>query len=324
MFKRNLVVIGGLVAGAFLLPSLAVAGGSVSGSCVNCHTMHNSQNGVARFTNVAGNLLGGTGCAGCHAKSGLENISTGAPSTDVKAPQVDNDGATAYILNGGYFKTTGGVDANQHNVAGIATKDVALNYNPPGGAARTSLLGCQDCHTSTGHHTTATNKYRMLAGTGRSDASAQTVALKKSYGASAAAVDKAAGARSSIVYQATDMNLFCAKCHGTFHTAANQGGPAAWVRHPTDVQVTNSTNFPSIRTFLANADTDQAPVGSTLATPTATAAGTDGTVMCISCHVPHGGPYADLLAFNYAANRAGGNTVSDGCETCHSYSSAGM
>lgn len=321
MFKRNLVL-GGLIAGAFLLPNLAVAG-VVTGQCVNCHTMHNSQGGAGMLGLTAGstaksNLLGGTGCAGCHADPAAENQSNGKSALATRAPQVDNNGTSGYILNGGYF-TLNGADNIQHNVSDdTAIGADAAFTNVPGGSGAYVQISCQSCHSASGHHSPSAGKYRMLTG------SNTTIAAGTAYGAKAGAAGVTSGNRRNNIYQATNMNNFCAGCHGTFHGASDQGGPAAWVRHPTDVQVTNSTNYPSIVNYQANADIDAVVVGSTVATPTETAAATDRTVMCISCHVPHGGPYADLLSFNYAANQAGGTTVSTGCETCHSYSSNGM
>lgn len=314
MFKRNLVL-GGLIAGAFLLPNLAVAG-SVTGACVNCHTMHNSQNGTQRFTTMGANLLGGTGCTGCHASTG-ENDATGKTSGAGLAPQVDNTGSAGFILNGGYFikDMTATSDALQHNVVGIASVDGALSV-APGGTMNTQLT-CSSCHTVSGHHKTSTGKYRMLSG---SNATVGQTA-PKDYGAAAAPANKI-GTRAEVIYQAANMNTFCGSCHATFHTT--QGSVGAWTRHPTGVQVTASTTTSITTTRYNSADIDAVVVGSTLATPDNTNVAANTTVMCLSCHVPHGGPYADLLSFNYTANQAGGTTVSTGCETCHSYGGNGM
>lgn len=323
MIKRSLVL-GGLVAGAFLLPNLANAG-VVTGACVNCHTMHNSQNGTNMNGTATGNdqLLIAAGCVGCHA-SADENTATGKPVTGTLAPQVDNviAGTAGFVLNGGYFEKTAGVSAQQHNVATLAAAaDAVFGTNTtPGGGARTAQLICQDCHTQAGHHVAAANSYQMLTGANASNDAAQA----GDYGATAKAATTTAGTRSEILYRSVDMNLFCAGCHGTFHTAANQNGSVVgsnWVRHPTDIAVTNSTLFPSIVTMLNTADTDAVVVGSAAAAP---AAGDAGVVMCLSCHVPHGGPYNDLLSFDYTAELAGGTTVSTGCEKCHSYGGNGM
>lgn len=335
MFKRNLVI-GGLVAGAFLLPSLAFA--SVTGKCVNCHTMHNSQNGAGMLGLTTGstaknNLLGGTGCTGCHAQPLYENASTGrtaAGATVVGVPQVDYASGAGYVLNGGYFTadTTAGSDTFQHNVVGLTPKDNVL-ATAPGGTLATQLE-CQSCHTAAGHHQSGVGKYRMLEGTNNTNAAGQTT----KYGPIAIdlANDVTVGDRSVVIYQATQMNQVCADCHSSFHGLANTGAGGTstntWVRHPTGVQVvTGNPSYPSIKQLLANADTDKVVVGTTtegattIRVTSVTSTTTDATVMCISCHVPHGGPYADLLAFNYTAseNAAGDGVASNGCELCHSY-----
>lgn len=326
MFKRNLVL-GGLIAGAFVLPSLAVAG-SVSGVCSNCHTMHNSQAGVAMLSGLANGaaaqpmLLAGTGCVGCHA-SADDNNSSGKPTGAGKAPQVDNNGTSGYVLNGGYFtKVASGADSVQHNVVGITTHDGTLS-TAPGGSLATVGFTCESCHTAQGHHKTATNKYRMLEGTNATIGQTSP----KDYGAVSVATAKV-GTRSEVIYNATAMNGFCAGCHATFHNSAE--GTGTWTRHPTDVAVVvNGSSSTSIVNYYNNADTDSVVVGyagaTKATTPTAAAATINATVMCISCHVPHGGPYADLLSFNYTLVTAGSNAAGlGGCEKCHSYSGAGM
>lgn len=327
MFKRNLVL-GGLIAGAFVLPNLAVAG-SVSGVCSNCHTMHNSQAGVAMLSGLTTGsaaqpmLLAGTGCTGCHA-SADDNNSTGKPAGAGKAPQVDGNGTSGWVLNGGYFTkntTDHTSDARQHNIVGLTTRDTVLSA--PGGTLNTQLT-CGSCHTAQGHHKTATNKYRMLEGT-----NATIGQTPKDYGARDVATAYV-GARSEVIYNATAMNGFCAGCHATFHNSSESTG--LWTRHPTDVAVVvNGSSSTSIVNYYNNADTDSVVVGyggtgvAKADAPNAGTATANATVMCISCHVPHGGPYADLLSFNYTLVTAGSNTAGlGGCEKCHSYSGAGM
>lgn len=321
MIKRS-VVLGGLIAGAFLLPNLATAG-VVSGPCVNCHTMHNSQNG-ATVSGLAPNgqlLMKAGGCIGCHAGAGGNLIGTGMSAAGpglIAAPQVDD---TTNTLSGGFF--TGAVDANHHNPTEFVDPDGDLAGVPGTGGARATLivgdpaagLQCKDCHDSSGgHHGAGAADYRMLGGvTGNTEAAL--------YGVQGGGI----GNRSAATYNATTMNAFCGSCHGAFHTQPNQESATAgtWLRHPTDVTVTyNAATRPSIVTLANNAAApDQTPVGE---------AGTDtNMVMCISCHLPHGGANADLLAFAYdaATNIAGGTATGDrsvGCETCHSYNGFGM
>lgn len=290
MFKRSLVV-GSLIAGAFLLPSLAAA--AVTGVCSQCHTMHASQDGVD--SGAQNTLLKGASgsCVGCHTNAGFPT-----------APQVDN---AAAVLNGGYFDITAPIAADNqvHNVTGSSTAgsnglyaaDVAITASGtiPGGAAYAvgTQATCTGCHSDSGHHTATS--YRMLGNTNHSTGAAD-------YGANGATFP---GNRDVNVYDSEDMNGFCANCHATFHTT--QGSPSPWLRHPTDIRVSTSTEVSILTTFT---ETDVVPLG------TNDAAATD-VILCLSCHVPHGGPYADLLSFDYSTNSAGNSGAVAGCESCH-------
>lgn len=347
MFKRS-VILGGLIAGAFLLPAVAGAG-KVSGVCSNCHTMHNSQNGVTVNSSGVPNdtLLTGNGCVGCHAAAGVSNTALGrGDDATIHAPQVDNNGTTGYINNAGYFNAAA-ADGNQHNVKYISSADAVMiaagATNAPGDTAPLIGLGsganpnleCSSCHGSSGgHHGNSSTTYRLLSGT-NATTSAQT-----DFGAKAAVAGVSSGTRGEVSYNATDMNLFCANCHGLFHGAANQDGTAlndgTWIRHPTDVSMATqkalgATLTPSLQegnNWLAAVAAQGTVAG--VAAVDAVVVGSNGTatdvVMCLSCHVAHGGPYGDLLSYPYDAsnNVAGGATParSIGCETCHSYGAA--
>jgi predicted CXXCH cytochrome family protein len=289
-----------------MVPVLASA--AVSGVCSNCHTMHASQNGAT--STASDTLLVAGGCVGCHSDNALENDSSGRDTSSIKAPQVDNDSGTmvGFINNGGYFSDLTADDAKQHNIAGsLAGADGNLTQAP--GGTQTTTLTCENCHSgSGGHHGGNPSAYRIL-GTDNVTSTAAT-----DYGAIAVATQHL-GERDETVYDAADMNALCANCHGDFHATGNTSGSAAgtWKRHPTDV-ATSTGSGPSSRQFDNSGDTDAVPVG----------AGTDGVVMCLSCHLAHGGNYNDLLSFNYDANDAGDGIVAVGCETCHSYSGSGM
>lgn len=305
MLRRNFLI-GSLVAGAFVLPTLAVAAGVVTGVCSNCHTMHASQNGGT--SNANAQLLVGSGCAGCHADSGATNVfPTGLGTGLTGAPQVDEDAVDVYNA-GGYFGATA---ANMHNPTDLGVANTNFSGTTFPGNDTIALTGnevsCQGCHTSAGHHT-STGGYRMLgagvSGTAASYAAGTTNAFP--------------GDRSTITYDATNLNLVCNNCHGDFHgkTATEQGTASPWIRHPTDVSVGAATG-PSVQAAITY--TDAVVVGTSVA-------GTD-TVMCLSCHVAHGGPNVDLLAFAYSGsgNYAGdGSRTGSGCEVCHSYTTTGM
>ncbi len=116
---------------------------AIQGQCVNCHTMHNSQNGtrMADQDTPYGSLLR-AGCISCHTQNGAGQGATntyGAPIVfHTTNPAAQGGG---YTLAGGdfYWVATGygATDSTGHNVAGIAGVDAAIaanlgNYVPPG------------------------------------------------------------------------------------------------------------------------------------------------------------------------------------------------
>ena len=313
MNKKLLVVC--LAAGAFLLPSIAGAG-VVSGLCVDCHTMHNSQGNTA--VNASGPqdaLLTGTGCVGCHATGGFNTGTNGMGDAVPNAPQVDDSTNTN---NGGYFDVAA-ADANKHNVADFLSEnaDVVLT-TIPGGTGTTAngtapVIGCSSCHTRPGHHTAATG-YRMLLGN-------HALAVPGADYGNRQDATVGIGNRGATVYDSADMNLVCAACHTDFHEATTPGSTSAnpatyvWVRHPTDVDLSDALGSGSADSIVTPASSGEVPLG--------TAAGGADQVMCISCHNAHGSDFADLLSYDYTLSAAGGSATV-GCESCHSYLGSGM
>lgn len=324
MLNKKLVL-GSLVAGAFLLPLTANAG-VVSGPCVNCHTMHDSQDGATMNASLTGQLLRGDSCLGCHAL-GADNNASGIGTGAVPAPSVNP--ATAGTANsGGYFQDVAATaDAQQHNVdlGGVLVADVPLGLTPPGGGtALLAQMTCQDCHGGTaGHHgtgdattahtgTAADNTYRMLY---RGATGVENTTGSGTYG-------NADGSASTLETDtANNMNAFCATCHPNFHGAAGQGTSATlWLRHPTDLDLTDANNtnidLAAYNTLPATGANSQA----TLPLGVNTAGTTTRVIMCVTCHRAHGSGENDMLRFAYndgTNNEAGDTVQSFGCETCH-------
>ncbi len=335
MLKRG-VILGSLVAGAFLLPG--VVGAAVTGVCSQCHTMHASQNGTT--TTPQNTLLKAGGCNGCHLVAGVENLATGHANDTIGAPQVDGTAATGFVLNGGYFDVATN-DNTHHNVADIPGEAADTNFvaagstRAPGNAAgvgtlidaggNVPALTCVSCHgASGGHHGAASAGYRLLNPAMTMKVNPEVPATKD-WGAVAASATVAVGTRSAgtRVYDATSVNQFCASCHNLFHNGAGYGanetaaGSNIWLRHPTGNRVITTAGGSILQNRTAAGDNDQVVIGGD-----ATA---DNVVMCLSCHVPHGGPNADLLSYpmNASTNFAGDGTASNGCEFCHSYGVVG-
>lgn len=297
--KKN-VIIGSLVAGAFLLPAIASAG-VVTGRCDKCHTMHASQDGVSTARNAT--LLKGAGCVGCHALQ-TSNNTTGVGGA-FNAPQVI---ATTNTLSGGYFTTTGD---DQHNVAPYAAADSQLGDVAPGGVDLGAQLTCVDCHTGSGSHHGTSGPYRMLSGVSGTGAG-----------------DYGVAGRSGNTYDSPGINGLCASCHPNFHTAAEQGVYGAWDRHPTDIRLADAdTYWTGQAAGTRNYAVDYAAAIGTHNADDVTPLGTVGAnsdyLMCLTCHVAHGSGERDMLAWSYGTVAAGGGTRDGGCENCHSYGTTG-
>jgi hypothetical protein len=325
MNKKLIIVCLGAV--AFLLPSLA--GATVSGPCVDCHTMHNSQDGAD--VNAAANdqLLNGAGCVGCHAMPATTNGATGVGTLGaITAPQV-HDATNPNA--GGYFTMTD-VDNQQHNVSDISimTADGSLLGGAPGNNGGTDYsaaltgdsptLGCGSCHSNAVHHNVATGTFRGLSPL----TFTATQEEHAEYGNRAQSLSAFAGigATGDITYDATGMNDVCGSCHADFHTLQASGTAGMWIRHPTDVSLSaeiGAGNAPSVVVITTATDNDAVTLGVDPLFPALL-----DEVMCISCHASHGSPYPDLLKYDYDNNVAGGTIEGSGCETCHSYLTNGM
>lgn len=316
MKKGNLFGMAVLAGLMLLVPRLADSH-SGSGSCADCHTMHNSQNGAPIVPGGPQPRLLKYDCKGCHART-FNDANGRAATVGPYAPQVGPQVAGGGPQNsGGYFSVSGGAtDATTHNVLdlvdlGARADSLIWGTTSPGGtfalkSGTFPVLTCEDCHDlAIGHAPAnsaragdATSSYRML------HRGAQYV-----KGTGDLYFESGAGQNVYDATYATSMDLFCATCHGLFHGMTNTDsigdGSGAWIRHPTNV-TTNGYGAG----YIGN--NKIVPVGDAGATGT-------NKVMCLSCHRPHGSSRPDMLRFNYNGidNQAGDATVSLGCETCH-------
>lgn len=269
--RKKLITTAALLGAACLLPGLAMA--QVTGACVDCHTMHNSQGGASMNFNASatpnGMLLRGD-CVGCHTNTTNGN---GRGGTSNNIPYVNHTttvpgAASGGMLAGGSFywgpqTAAVGAHAKVHNVSGISVQDTTLLNVPPGQAA--ALTGQLTCGGSTGchgdralttgnaalvgsHHAPSTaggymdgsslaNSYRFLNGVKGIESadweSLQTMATRNVY-AGVARTDQT-------VNNAATISSLCGQCHGDFHRGASKisgvsatGMTTPWVRHPTD------------------------------------------------------------------------------------------
>lgn len=328
---------------------------AVTGACVNCHTMHNSQNGTAVVT--AGPqeaLVRYAGCAGCHGQGTANNIITAG-----NIPQVLHSNATD--LAGGNFAYITGLKSRDtydsgatlssvgHNVRdlGSANYDTVLS-TPPGNehgstanaAVDFTCAGINGCHgdrTITGsmaaikgaHHanvggvlttaTTVANSYRFLKGVhGYEDTDWQATSSATDHNEYKGAIGT--GAVSTVSSPGGNtISGFCAECHGTFHYGATDvGTQSPWFRHPTDIVIPTTGEYAQYNTPNTGQYALDAPLGrQTIATASGTITlGTD-TVICLSCHKAHASANADILRWNYEDINAGGGSDTTRCFICH-------
>ena len=335
-----------------------VALAAVSGSCSDCHTMHNSQAGVSVVATGPLHALLNNDCIGCHTGS---NTGNGIPYVFSTNPPVYNitgtESGTTTLSGGSFYWVTGaGGDAFGHNVAGLASIDDTLSTPPGFGSGLAAadgtivgngsgwpantqvtcagVYGCHGTHDETStvqaikgaHHSaangsvvpggspTAADSYRMLVGTsGYEDPDWEyTVTAGSSDHNQYKGVDGPAGTDTSTI------GYLCGQCHGDFHQNGNTG--SAWLRHPTDFDMANSTkadyaeynggtgsdNPYSVITPVASLSVD-----SPLSIVTPGTADGDTIVTCISCHRAHGTPYYKMMRWDYA------NGIGGYCTNCH-------
>ncbi len=320
---------------------------SVSGPCVDCHTMHNSQGDATMVTGIAdgdpgyGSLTRGT-CGGCHSATDTDPLQGSFPRVKLASGSSDTN-----QLAGGYFTAISGESDDhgntEHSIGSIvepAGYDTA-GYGGGGGdwykeANGLKCAGNSGCHgneTDTdpakaiagGHHANTlkggNTGYRMLQvgsdaiiGTGASD---YEKALNATADGSLAAFS---GERN--YYSATadatggSISRFCGKCHGDFH--GNEGSSntgvydSAWVRHPSDETIPTDWLISSLANYNG-LDYKYNPVGTVDAVAPAD---NNMYATCLSCHRAHGSANADILRFAYADQCADG-TSTNGCLGCH-------
>ncbi|MGE4296507.1 MAG: cytochrome c3 family protein [Desulfovibrionaceae bacterium] len=320
------------ICAAFLIAvTHADAFAAVSGACVNCHTMHNSQDAAVMSSAAPVAHLTLNSCIGCHTSGGVG----GAPVVDGRY-NVDS-------CAGGTFKDSGtsgeivASDAGVHNVDIALSEDIGeegtlgsipgLTGGMNGGkgtAVPTDLTcaGANGCHGDAtvanndggirGFHHGGKTGYRYLQ-----VAANQLPILGKGASDWEAGIS-GGGAGPHNCYSsdpAQGISKLCANCHPNFHATTNTKDTGNnWIRHPTDNDIPGTDDgwSPTINyrdNPFAFADTDAMD-------PTGTYDATGAQVSCLSCHRAHGTPYADILRWDYSAQSAGSG-LTYGCLGCH-------
>ncbi|MFO7761908.1 MAG: cytochrome c3 family protein [Desulfobia sp.] len=131
---RKMAIAAGLAGAVSLLPQSLLA--AVSGPCVDCHTMHNMQDGNVVDSDGPNKALTNDGCLGCH--TGTTAAGMTAPYVfDTVEPTYTNspDGTGGGTLAGGNFYWVENLDDTRgHNVVELPTAgdDSNIGNTPPG------------------------------------------------------------------------------------------------------------------------------------------------------------------------------------------------
>ena len=271
-------------------------------------------------------------CVNCHTNAGGETIKM---IGDIRIPIVNNTEAPLKPLAGGNFYYVSRLGSRKgHNVGDITPPDTKFIGLPPGYDSSydassikyndkkpLACAGSNGCHgnrniespfqaISGAHHgddappldgSTISKSYRFLKIT---DAVKGVTGLE----------DEDWGQNSTSIkhneYSAL-MSALCRNCHGDFHGKSSE---KVWFRHPVGVTLPDRGEYKNYTTYNPNT-----PVGRTVIPGAASSTVTPGldVVICLSCHVAHGGPNDSMLRWNFSDFVAGKGSQ-NGCFICHS------
>ena len=314
---------------------------AVTGECVNCHTMHNSQGGtgmeLATFeTGPFEALLRGS-CLGCH--TGINDGTNTTPYVfSTTEPTYGTDGTTGNTLAGGNFYWADTDATTGHNVPGLGSTEsltappgydggrADAQGNIPGGGTWSGSVtcaganGCHGTHVSGqddmagvrgAHHTnvggslttadSVANSYRFLIGIHGYEDS------DWEYQPTASAHNQYKGvARTGNVSDTSTISWLCGECHGEFHTyATDVGSSSPWLRHPTDLSLNDVTGT-EYESYNNATDPTSAPYS--VAAPVAS---TDVSAVLSTVDVSKGAGTDNAIVTCISCHRAHGTPYSD-------------
>ena len=337
---------------SLLLCGGGIAYAKVTGSCSNCHTMHNSQDGTNMIINTG---IDGTdpnpyltrgSCVGCHTGT---NVFEGSQPFVFSTSEPTYGGNT---LAGGNFYWATQDDAKGHNIKGIPgmLADGVLTLAPgatgmtAGCDCHKSLYtiteadtGCEGCHREPEHHApqqaedtaalAANGYFRFLSGHMTGDGKGvegiedddweytNDVGDHNEYLGFAG--NHTAGGTGGFSTNGNTMTGFCTGCHGNFHVQVDTN--SNWIKHPSDAVIPSTGEYggytlydPDVPVARNNLDGLTSPVLKSIVTLD------EDMVMCLSCHRAHGSPHDDMLRWDYTTMVAGGGGSGGGCFKCHS------
>ncbi len=290
-------------------------------TCVQCHTMHNSESGASMLYSGIGTvpyLLRATTvnelCLFCH-DSGAGTNDTAPDVLDLASYETSSLKRSA-----GFFEPNGTINPNGHDLGG--------NLSPPGYQDTwNSILTCTKCHDQHGN-----NNYRNLR-TDPGNLSGISVTYCNGCSDNSYSINQWVTTPTSTQYSVNNMTFrsnnnqiagFCKGCHTDFHGTGgdpNMGGPettAPWKRHP--------TGGVSISTAANNKHADlsywQSTFGSRIRVidPDGIVSSGDEMSFCLTCHKAHGSNRHSSLIFDDPSDGTSsedGTYMRETCQQCH-------
>jgi hypothetical protein len=336
----------GLAASLLLAVPALMAGDYHTGAsleCYECHVMHGEQshgynpNGTGTYTDFGASapyeyLLRNEVndlCLSCHdgQSTAPDVLESNTGSVIRQAGALNRDGGTPYFAADGHT---------------LDAMDVA-----PGGTWADSANGlhCANCHEPHGEpgsgnpDTTGLGQYRNLRSDPGGTSSKWMLYAVGTNDVNVPVFERSATGASHYSYTNVDFNepltdgshygAWCQGCHTDYHGSsgsANMGGSGgtAWLRHPTaDADIGGVGGVHSdggifaghtnkVKVMTATEDWD----------PDSTAAVTDHTPSCFSCHKAHGNQNSFGLIFMQGTGTVDeegddGTEVTDLCQQCH-------
>ncbi|MCD6430039.1 MAG: hypothetical protein J7L57_02340, partial [Deltaproteobacteria bacterium] len=340
----------------FCLALTAPTTAMVSGPCSDCHTMHNSQDGVPMTFDGSStpnqSLLRGT-CLGCHGQ-GTTKIVDGIP----QVRHVDGEdlaaGNFAYMLG---EKGSGASDAKGHNVIDFGNLEdtlegppgMTITHGEPAGVPTVATFTCAGvygCH-GTGKDRAVSDPMASIAGAHHANVNTiDGTTTGKSYrfllgvmGLEAADWQNTDSSHHNEYYGAAtpdtpSQGQRCTKCHDVGSGGMPAGSTITDLctachidMHKIDdggngiwLRHPSDLVIPNSGEYANYTTYDiDAPVGRVTVPGIASNIVTPGTdvVTCLSCHFAHGSDYPDILRWDYDAIVAGGGSGGEGCFICH-------
>lgn len=343
--KRSLIYIISIIFSIALCSQIKA---EVGGNCVNCHTIHNSQDrsDMATYGNTSEEnpCLTRGDCKGCHAYNTNKNDHVVDIGNSL-VPQVWHNSETC--LAAGNFKYLVDNDNRGHNVFDSNPEGNSFMFPPPGyktdpGITSTNFscagkYGCHGDRTVIGettsmkgaHHaddsiidgSTTGKSYRFLKGVlglenngdnpWQNKNSKDHNEYKGLVSPDDSASDTNPGTEGSI-------SGFCAECHEYYHGDSldeTGGNFSPWIRHPTDISLPSIGEYTNYTTYSIIAPVARAVLPSSPSDTVTPGGTTDDILMCLSCHGAHATEYYKLMRWNSASSSL--STALEGCAVCH-------